>query len=246
MSSYRGNRRAIAGMALLAWIAFSVAISTQPGDLMRGWVMGAGFTGLAIACGVIAWMLTIRLELTNDGLSYRSMFGRREFLWSEVEYTWFSVVSYQIHGIPLGTRRTVTLAERGGRRLMLGNSIARNEAMLREVADLTLPHLHAWMIAALNTGKVLDLGAVRLARISGLEMKGLLGWDTLGLDEIERYEVDGELRVWKRGATFASKVDASRVANVYALETVLDALFKAPVSRDAALFAGFAGPGRRY
>ena len=113
---------------------------------------------------------------------------------------------------------------------------------MAEVAQLAQPHLYAWMMGALNTGQTLDLGAVRLSRLTGLEMKGFFGFATIPLDQVERYQVNGELAVWTRGASSARKVDGDAVANLYALEAVLDALLKAPapVSRGAGLYAGFA------
>ena len=245
MSVYRGNRRATLGLAFLAFMAFSVALGTRPGDpaLARGVQIVAGSAICLASCVAIAWVFSINLVLTSDGLQYQSFFGRRTLFWEEIEYAWFSVVSYSIHGLPLGTQRTVTLAPRDGPRFVFGNRIARTDAMMAEIAQLTLPYLYAWMIAALNTGRLLDLGGVRLSRLSGLEMKGLLGYASLGLDEIERYEVDGDFAVWVKGARMPRKVRADSVANVHALRAVLDALLKAPVSRGAAPYACCSGPG---
>ena len=248
MSRYRGSRRGMAGMGLVAFIAFSVASSTQSSDpfVTRAWTIAIGGAVLVFSCGVIAWLHSIRLELAPEGLSFRSMFGRRELLWLEVERVYIDSVTYSFHGVPL-SHRLVTIVTQDGRKLSIGKSIERTEQMMHEVATLTLPELYARMVAALNTGLTVDLGAVRLSRMNGLEMKGLFGFGAIGLDEIERYEVEaGELLVWKKGARFASRVRSASVANLYPLLAVLDSLLKAPVTRGAAPYAGSLGPARRY
>ena len=233
MSAYRGNRRVAAGLAFVGWIAFSVAISTTPGETeaRRAWTTAAGSTGVIVCSLLIVWILSIRLELTAEGLLYKSVFGSREIFWVDVEHVWLSVRTYGIHGIPLGTRRYVSIAPRNGRRFILGNSIAKTDQMMSEVAQLAQPHLYAWMIGALNTGQTLDLGAVRLSRLTGLEMKGFFGFATIPLDQIERYQVNGEFAVWTRGARGARKVDGDAVANLHALEAVLDAMLKNPAPK---------------
>ena len=230
--TYRGNRKRMAAVAVMALYAALIV----PGMETRWGIVAAG-CALAVAAGVFAWMWTLRLTLTSQGLSLRSIAQSREIAWTDVErIRWRDRDWVWIHMIPVSPPdRHVLLAMKDGSRLRLGESFRDAVEMINQVIGYTRPHLYRRMLDDLNRGGTLDLGALRIGRMSGVELKTLFGFESIGFDQIDRYGIEeGEFRIWPRGAGKPDVVPAERVANVNALVDVLDAVFHGDRSKPAA------------
>jgi hypothetical protein len=212
----------MAALALLGWLAFSVLLDAQ--GPYRPWVLAAGSLVLGFAVALFAWMLSLRLTVSSEGLSYRSLLGSRELRWADVEKIrlydrgWVTV-----HGIPIAPPDLhVEIFTRDASRLRLGDSFAGARQITTSVMELTRAHLRRHMLAELDRGGVVELDAVRLSRIGGVELRGLLGTKWLAFDEIERYgaDDDGNFRIWRRGGG-SDAVPSHRVANLGALMDVM-------------------------
>ena len=201
------------------------------------WGIAAACAAAVVAVGMLVWMVSLRLTLTAQGLSYRSIADSREIAWTDVEKShWRARDWVWIHFVPASPPdRHVVLVMKDGSRLRLGDSFAEPLRLIGEVIAFTRPHLYRRMLDELNRGGTIDLGAVRISRMSGVEFRTLLGFDAIGFDEIERYGIDddGNFRIWRRADRGSRGVAAERVANVNALVGVIDAVFHGDRSKPA-------------
>ena len=239
-TTYRGNRKRMAALAFLAFYAWTVTLGTGDTHLGGGrtWVFVICGLVIAVAIAVFAWMMSLRLTLRPDGLSYRSLAGSRDIAWADVEKIYrYSAGWIFIHFIPVSPpNRHVIVVTKDGARLRLGDSFADAVAMIDQVVELTRPFLYRRMLDELNRGGTVDLGAVRISRMTGIELKTLFGFEAYGFDEIERYGVDdnGKFRIWRGGGRASPGVPAERVANLNALMDVIGAVFHGDRSKPAA------------
>ena len=120
MASFGPNwpRVALLIGAALAGYAFGQGLDASRASIPSWAVTLVKFSIVALPLTALCWLLTVRLSLDAVGLHYRSLFGRAEMRWEEVDELYVSAATTLLYGvIPIGTRY----------RFRLKSGIAREE-----------------------------------------------------------------------------------------------------------------------
>ena len=171
------------------------------------------------------WMLTVKLSLHEEGLTYQSMFGTREMRWDEVEKFYYSATKQSVNFIPIGTYYTFKLVDRSGHKLNFGNRFERTEALGKQLIDRTYPPLYERLADHYNSGMELDFGAIRMQREHGLKVKKTFRWKKMPWDQVGEYAInEGTFYIWPVGKKYVTGPSLGDVANAFVLIGLLDEL----------------------
>lgn len=189
------------------------------------WFFGLGVAGLFALW--IAWLLSIRVSLHDNGIVYQSLFGSQEMLWDEVDRFYYSALKRSINFIPVGTYYSFKLKNAAGRRMAFGNRVERPGQLGSKLIQLTYPGILKKCAAYFDSGSELEFGPVRLSRAGGIRIKKLfrvvrIPWDSVGEYRIEA----GTLYVFRVGQKRTTGISIGRVPNAFVLVGLLDAICK--------------------
>ncbi len=188
-------------------------------------LFGLGLVGLF---GLwIAWLLSIRVSLHENGIAYHSLFGSKEMLWDEVGRFYYSALKRSINFIPVGTYYSFKLQSSGGQRLSFGNRVERPEQLGSKLIQLTYPGLLQKCAAHFDGGIELEFGPVRLSRSGGIQIKKLFRIVKIPLESVAEYRIEaGSLYVFRVGQKRTTGISIGQIPNAFVLVGLLDAIYK--------------------
>jgi len=182
----------------------------------------------------IAWLLSVRVSLHENGIAYHSLFGSKEMLWDEVYRFYYSSLKRSINLIPVGTYYSFKLQSSNGQWLSFGNRLEKLEQLGSRLIQLTYPMLFQKCARHFDSGVDVEFGSVRLSRSGGIQIKKLFRVVKIPLDSVAEYRIEeGSLYVSRVGQNGATSVSIRQIPNVFALVGLLDAIYKPPTGRSA-------------
>ena len=146
-------------------------------------LINVGFVaGVAL---LLAWLLSVRVSLHDDGISYRSLFGSKEMRWDEIERFHYSAV---YKGSDEGTYYSFKLIDAQGRKISVGEHLlVRSEELGAKLIEYTYPPLFRKAADLFSSGVEMDFGAIRLSRDSGVKIKKAM-W--IPWEQVSDYQTD--------------------------------------------------------
>jgi len=222
----------VIGFALLDIWVLHTAFS---GGNVEGPLVLLGLVLISVFGLLIAWLLSIRVSLHDNGIAYHSFFGSKEMLWDEVDRFYYSAHKRSINFIPVGTYYSFELQSSKGQRLSLGNRSEKPEQLGNRLIQLTYPGLLQKCASHFDSGVDVEFGPVRLSRSGGIQIKKLFRVVIIPLDSVAEYRIeDGSLYVFRGGRKRATRVSIGRIPNVFVLVGLLDAIYTPPTAQPAA------------
>lgn len=186
-------------------------------------LFGLGVVGFALW---IAWLLSVRVSLHENGIAYQSLFGSKQMLWNEVDRFYYSALKRSINFRPAGTYHSFKLQDSRGLRLSFGNRVERPAELGSKLIQLTYPTLLQKLAARFDSGIELEFGPVRLSRLGGIQIKKFFRVVKIPLDSVAGYRIEAGslyiLRVGKR----TPGISIGRIPNAFVLLGLLDAIYK--------------------
>src|SRR5215475_5342130 len=112
---------ALSGIGVLfSWLAYDAALE------FHGWIAWAVFYFLSIGFGLlVARQLVFRLWITEGGFSCRTLLGRTEVFWRDIERIYFGAYDIHAHYVALGTFYRLRVVTKQGARLSIGERAHR-------------------------------------------------------------------------------------------------------------------------
>jgi len=194
--------------------------------------------GLVLICmfGLwIAWLLSVRVSLHENGIAYHSLFGSKEMLWDEVCRFYYSALKRSINLIPVGTYYSFNLQSSNGQWLSFGNRLEKPEQLGSRLTQLTYPKLFQKCASHFDSEVDVEFGPVRLSRSGGIQIKKLFRVVKISLDSVTDYRIEeGSLYIFHVGQNRATDVSIRQIPNVFVLVGLLDAIYKPPTDQPAA------------
>ena len=152
------------GFGALMFGSFSIAAVTVLKNDSEFWALLVFVPLLALNVFLLVRTLRASATVCEAGIRYTTLRCKGEMLWSEVEKFRYSVLTTYHEGFIKTTQYTMILVDKDGQRAELGSNVEHP----KELAALLCAKLHPLLlqktIAAYDSGKTLDLGAVKLAR----------------------------------------------------------------------------------
>lgn len=175
----------------------------------------------------IAWLLSVKVALHENGIAYQSLFGSEQMLWDEVDRFYYSVSKPYISFIPLGTYYRFTLKNLDGESLAFGNRMARPKELGDLLIQLTYPKLLQKCTFHFHSGSELEFGPIRLSRSGGIQIKKLFRVVTIPLDSVAEYRIEeGSLYMFRVGQKRTTGISIGKIPNAFVLVGLLDAIYK--------------------
>ncbi len=197
--------------------------------------------GLMIYVGVVlgllvlfgGWLLSIKVRLHPDGISYQSWFGSKEIRMDELERFYYSSVKRSVNFIPVGTYYKFKLIDSSGKKISFGNRVERPSALGPKLVQHTLSPLLEKAARLLRSGQEVDFGAIRISRDQGLKVKKS-AWLGLGKrteeipwDQVSEYRIDrGHFYIFRTGQKRTTGPLISQVPNAFVLLALLEGIYK--------------------
>jgi hypothetical protein len=183
----------------------------------------------------IAWLLSVKVSLHENGIAYHSLFGSKEMLWDEVYRFYYSALKRSINLIPVGTYYSFKLQSSNGQWLSFGNRLEKPEQLGNRLIQLTYPMLFQKCASNFDSGVDVEFGPVRLSRSEGIQIKKVFRVVKIPLDSVVEYHIEeGSLYVFRVGQQGTTSVSIRQIPNVFVLVGLLDAIYKPPTDRPAA------------
>ncbi|HET9407351.1 MAG TPA: DUF6585 family protein [Candidatus Sulfotelmatobacter sp.] len=151
-------------VGVLMFGALGVATLTFMRKDSEWWEPVVGVSLCCLNIYVLARTMKTSATVCESGIRYTGLKGAGEMLWDEVDKFRFAILITRHQGIIKTTQYTTTLVSSDGRRVELGSNVQQP----KELADLLVktlqPILLRKTIAAYDSGKIVDLGAIRVTR----------------------------------------------------------------------------------
>ncbi|MDA2913480.1 PH domain-containing protein [Acidobacteriia bacterium AH_259_A11_L15] len=173
---------------------------------------------------LLAWLLSVRVSLHDDGITYRSLFGSKEMRWDEVERFYYGVSapqeavtvsedeekftsSYSIKPIDSQRRKISFGSWRIRRAKQLGAKLVEHTyaPLLRKAAQL------------FDSGAELAFGAIRVSRDGGLKVKKAFGFKSIPWKQISEVQIGEEGFYLCQGGEKYTLFPLSKIPNAFAL-----------------------------
>jgi hypothetical protein len=227
LETFRGNKIAMALVIILglgaASLVLAAFISTPP---EKGFEI---FTLLVLAGPVILffWLMSIRVTLHSDGISYRSLFGEKEMRWDAMERFYYGATKQSVNFIPVGTYYHIKLVDAEGRKLSFGNRVESPGKLGPKLAEQTYPAIFRKVADQFNSGEEVDFGAIKLSRANGVKVKKLFGYKEIPWNQVSSFAIQsGRFYIWPVGKKRTTGPSLRQVPNAFALQGLLNSIFK--------------------
>jgi hypothetical protein len=182
---------------------------------------------LAVPVYFLVWLLSLRVTLHIDGITYRSLFGEKEMRWDALERFGYEAIKRSVNFIPIGTYYLFRLKDSEGRKLRIGNRIERPAKLGEKLIELTYPALFQKLSVQFNGGQEVDCDSIRLNRASGLKVKKLFGYKEIPWDQFVGSAIrQGEFYIWRQGEKNATGWGLHFVPNAFVLQGLLNSILK--------------------
>jgi len=103
------------------------------------------------------------------GLRYKTLRGQGEMLWEDVEKFRYSVTT-TYHGIIKTARYSMKLLDKDGRKAELGSNVEHPQELAAMLWSKLQAPLFAKLLAAYESGQIVDLGEIKVSR-EGFQIK---------------------------------------------------------------------------
>jgi len=197
--------------------------------------------GFAIYVGILlsplvligGWLLSIKVQIHPDGISYHSWFASKEVRLDELERLYYSSVKRSVNFIPIGTYYQFKLVDSNGNKLSFGNRVERPGVLGQKLIQHTLGPLLNKAARSLQSGQEADFGPIRASREHGLKVKksAWLGLksriEEIPWDQVAEYRIEkGHFFIFRVGQKRATGHPISQVPNAFVLLALLDNIYK--------------------
>jgi hypothetical protein len=229
--TFRINKMTLGLVIVFALFDIWVLYTAFTGGSVEGPLALLGLVLIGVFGLLIAWLLSIRVSLHENGIAYHSLFGSKEMLWDEVDRFYYSALKRSINFIPVGTYYSFELQSSRGQRLSLGNRSEKPEQLGSRLIQLTYLRLFQKCASQFDSEVDVEFGPVRLSRSGGIQIKKLFRVVKIPLDSVAEYRIEeGSLYVFRVGQKRATRVSIGRIPNVFVLVGLLDTIYKPPTA----------------
>jgi hypothetical protein len=213
----------IAFVLFIIWVFYIMS----SGGSVEGQLLLLGLVLISVFGLWIAWLLSVRVSLHENGIAYHSLFGSKEMLWDEVYRFFYSALKRSINLIPVGTYYSFKLQSTNGQWLSFGNRLEKPEQLGSRLIQLTYPMLFQKCASYFDSGVDVEFGPVRLSRSGGIQIKKLFRVVKIPLDSVAEYRIEeGSLYVFRVGQKGTTDISIRQIPNVFVLVGLLDAIYK--------------------
>ncbi len=198
-----------------------------------------GVVVLALLALFAGWILSVRVSLHPDGISYQSWFGSKELRLDELQRVYYSSVKRSVNFIPIGTYYKFKLIDSSGKKLSFGNRVERPGVLGPKLVQHTHPALLNNAVRLLQSGQEVDFGKIRVTRDRGVKVTrpawlGLrVRTEEIPWDQVSGYRIDqGHFYIFRQGQKTTTGPLVSQVPNAFVLLALLDGIYRqaAPAS----------------
>lgn len=216
LETFKANKAAVAVVIVLGLFLGAIALSlfdTTAASFVPEIILIAllGSTVLALA-----YLVSVRVSIHPDGISYHSLFTAKEMRWDEVERFYYSAPS-----------RSIKLTDARGQKIFIGNLIQRPKELLEKLLRATFYPLLRKTTFLFDSGAELDFGAIRISKKDGLRIKKWLRFKKIPWEQVADYRIDkGHFCVWRVGQKYTIRPALNEVPNAHVLFGLLDAIYK--------------------
>jgi hypothetical protein len=181
---------------------------------------------LAVSVLLVIWLMSIRVTLHNDGISYHSLFGDKEMRWDALEQFYYGATKRSVNSIPVGTYYHFKFVDADGKKLRLGNRVASPGKLGPKVVEQSYPALFKKVADRYNQGLEVDFGAIRVNRNAGIKVKKLFGHKEIPWKEVSSFAIQkGHFYIWRKGEKRTHGPVLRSVPNAFVLDGLLRSIF---------------------
>jgi hypothetical protein len=229
LETFKGNKIVMAVVVILGlfplWLVYLSFTTVPPDKDFR--IVSLAF--VAVPAFFLVWLLSLRVTLHSDGMTYRSLFGEKEMRWDALERFGYEAIKRSVNFIPVGTYYLFRLKDSEGRKLRIGNRIEHPAKLGEKLIEMTYPALFQKVSDQFTTGQEVDFGAIRLTRASGIKVKKLFGYNEIPWDQVVGCAIrQGEFYIWRQGEKNATGWGLHFVHNAFVLQGLLNSILKPP------------------
>lgn len=223
LDTFKPNKVPLVVVVLVALpIGFLLTIPTAERGARIFWA-----SVLAVLVLLFVWLLSLRVSLHQEGISYHSLLGEKEMRWDELEKFYYTAAKHSVNFIPIGTYYWFKLIDVHGRKLSFGNRIEHPSELGAKLIEHTtgslLPKAADWY----NNGVELDFGPLRISRPGGVKRKKWVGFKEIPWDQVASYAInEGRFYIWQVGEKRTSGYRLGKVPNAFVLLALLDEIFR--------------------
>ena len=169
--SFSKNRLVVGGL-VLAWLAWATVQDNHELKTNRHEVGIELLLTLALLASLV-WLVSVRLELSRLGLSYRSLAGSESFRWREVTKLFISWRQRRfLRLVPWYRAYRVEIVDRNGRRFVFGNRFQGIAALAERIDEIAAAQLAPFQVADFRAGRTVDFAALALSAKGGVTIGG--------------------------------------------------------------------------
>jgi hypothetical protein len=225
LETYTGNKLVIFFAALLAMGPAALlyfAFTTTPRDNAFRIIAAVLF---ALPAYYLAWLMSLRVTLHRDGITYHSLLSEKEMCWDRVERFGYEATRHSIHFIPIGTYYLFRLRDAEGNKIRIGNRIAHPAKLGEKLVELTTPGLLRKALDRYSTGQELDFGVIRVSRTNGVKVRKIFHYREIPWDQVSSFAIQqGRFYVWEVGKKRTVGWGLHHVFNAFALLGLLQSI----------------------
>jgi hypothetical protein len=115
------------------------------------------------------WLMSIRVTLHKDGISYHTLFGEKELRWDAVDRFYYGATKRSANFKWMGIDYHFNFVDAEGRKLSFGNRVRKTGKLGQKLIDLSYPALFKKVAEQFNSGQEVDFGPIRLSRTGGVK-----------------------------------------------------------------------------
>lgn len=193
--------------------------------------------------GFLVWLLSVKVAIHDEGISYRSLFGRTQMRWNQIEQVRYRETRWWLPHAPLvytaGPYYALALVDSLGGKISLGSDIERIEALAGEVISRVREPLLQKLLSLYNSGVELDFGVVRVSRAQGIKLGANSASTLIPWDQLDAYRIEeGKLYLrWQESAR-TIRLPLRQVPNAFGLVDLLDTIFSPALPGDRSFVPG--------
>ena len=185
-------------------------------------------TMVLFAMAWFCWLQSVKVAFYQNGIEYKSIFGKKEILWEDLKYLYYSVLKERVgfssdFATPVGTYYRFTLETLNGGKLAFGNRFERPADVGNRLLRDTHEVLYQRELGLFDGGSELDFGPIQLSRVVGIKIKKLFRTTTIPIGSIFDYRIkDGRFYVWGANQKRSRGTPIRKIPNVFVLVGILD------------------------
>ncbi len=216
LETFKANKAAVAVVIVLGLFLGAIALSvfdTTAASFAPEIILIAllGSTVLTLV-----YLVSVRVSIHPDGISYHSLFTAKEMRWDEVERFYYSPPN-----------RSIKLTDAGGQKILIRNLIQRREEVLEKLLSATSHPLLRKATVLFDSGAELDFGAIRVSKNGGLKIRKWFRSQQIPWEQVAGYRIEGgRFYVWPAGKKYVTGRCLSQIPNAFVLVDLLEAIDK--------------------